>query len=919
MADETWDVSMLVSPPLGCRRKLFRTRSRSMSFPLLPPPAELTHSMSNLRAMSVDAMAEKVCQSDPPEKLHGQARLGRNVFAALVACFMGATDGLSLGSLLFPSSAEFPNHEYQALGMSIGLLTTLVANAGSLLGSEIRFGVAGASIPTVILLAEHFKTLGPGRCATIYFMVAVCSVLIGAGMWLVGKLRLARLVKACPFVIYGGFMAGTGAVLLQYALNLMVPDFVSLVEVESYSSLFLAKTLWQWLPGALGGAVMFALRAASRVSVSYIPQDLLIPVFLISEAFFFLVWMLWTGRGLEAAREEGLLFPVRMPPEPNFYRVWTMHFEHASQLDLSVFICPNFWLTVVNAACISVLTAVMNIFGTLTATQIRVDIDREMMLHGSYNMGCGALSGLPANMVMSFSVTCRALGADGRQFQALLLGFSACAFVAGGYVVALLPKLLPGSVLIWLSLELMAFWVWNSRRFLRVYEYCLVWIMVCLYVVVGTAPMMLFGFIAVLGIVQGQLASIPVIRSQKTLGHIRSSVLHTTCDTEYLNRRGAEAEVWTLGTGYLYFASMRQIVEELENFNTAHHLRFTSPSADSEELPDFAFSHAVSCEARPHPLYIIMNFDMVQQMECTAVSAFQEVLSVAKELGCTLILAHVQSSLILQMQNFGLPLAELHDQAPAAAGAAAPEQLLVAQNLDAAVEWVEEAFLRSYQPAPGHCRGHTHGNLREALSRAGLDMQSPLAGLHVDVHVWLDGYFPSYSPELLSELVPLLEIRKLQKGEVVYSAPKTKQATCRSSGMVYSAPKFQRQPRGGAWMSEGQAPPLLWLLLGSVEHIWNPENETEQSVRVFQDQNRLEAGSVFEKASILQRQGSWCAGPFSTARAFLANMAHPGTLRAVDCSTVAILPQAAYDKLSPGLRRLLNAYLLRKWPTYLHS
>ena len=61
-------------------------------------------------------------------------------------------------------------------------------------------------------------------------------------------------------------------------------------------------------------------------------QDLLIPVFLISEArsqetapiapidsvagpcwakaFFFLAWMLWTGRGLEDAREEGLLFPA---------------------------------------------------------------------------------------------------------------------------------------------------------------------------------------------------------------------------------------------------------------------------------------------------------------------------------------------------------------------------------------------------------------------------------------------------------------------------------------------------------------------------------------------------------------------------------------------------------------------------------
>ncbi|CAE7450936.1 YGR125W, partial [Symbiodinium necroappetens] len=415
------------------RGQKVKTRSRSMSFPLLPPPAELTHS-SNLRAMSVDAMAEKLCHSDPPEKLHGQARLGRNVFAALVACFMGATDGLSLGSLLFPSSAEFPNHEYQALGMSIGLLTTLVANAGSLLGSEIRFGVAGASIPTVIVLAEHFKTLGPGRCATIYFMAARGWKGSGGGVLFfdrsgdvaggqaalgaLGQGNVPSLPTACPFVIYGGFMAGTGAVLLQYALNLMVPGFVSpqpsLVEVDSYTALFLAETLWQWLPGALGGAAMFALRA-SRVRVgASIPQDLLIPVFLISEAFFFLAWMLWTGRGLEAARDEGLLFPVRMPSEgPNFYEVWTMHFEHASQLDLSVFICPNFWLTVVNAACISVLTAVMNIFGTLTATQIRVDIDREMMLHGSYNMGCGALSGLPANMVMSFSVTCRALGADG--------------------------------------------------------------------------------------------------------------------------------------------------------------------------------------------------------------------------------------------------------------------------------------------------------------------------------------------------------------------------------------------------------------------------------------------------------------------------------------------------------------------------
>ena len=41
--------------------------------------------------------------------------------------------------------------------------------------------------------------------------------------------------------------------------------------------------------------------------------------------------------------------------------------------------------------------------------------------------------------------------------------------------------------------------------------------MIVLYVVMGTAPMMLFGFIAVAGIVQGQLASIPVTPLQHLL------------------------------------------------------------------------------------------------------------------------------------------------------------------------------------------------------------------------------------------------------------------------------------------------------------------------------------------------------------------------------------------------------------------
>ncbi|CAK9023030.1 Uncharacterized protein C24H6.11c [Durusdinium trenchii] len=899
---KTWDVSTLISPNLQSRRRRLNFRSaKSLSLPLLPLSADEAkpERTSQVRALHADTLVVEACQAPAaPEALLGRARLVRNVFAALVACFMGATDGLSLGGLLFPSSPTYPNHDYQALGMSIGLLTTLVANAGSLMGSEIKFGVAGASIPTVIILAEYFKTLGPAKCATIYTMAAICTVLIGGCVWLVGHLRLARLVKACPFVIYGGFMAGTGAVLLQYALNLMTPGFASLVELGSYTCLFELKCLHEWLPGCLAGIGMFTLRARN-VKLPYISQDLLIPSILLAEAGVFFLWMLVSGTGLEAARGQGLLFPVQMPQHPVFYRIWTQHWQ-SEPVDWQEFLSPTFWLTVVNAACISALTAVMNIFGTASSTQIRVDIDQEMMLHGIYNMGSGLLSGLSANMVMSFSITCRTLGADGQQFQILLFIFSCLVFVSGDYVVAVLPKLLPGSVLVWLSLELMAFWVWDSLRFLRAYEYCLVWVMILMYVILGTAPMMLFGFISVAGIVQAQLATIPVLGSRQTLGKLRSPRLHTTCDREYLNR----AEVWRLRTAYLYFASMRQIVQALEHFSQQRHVSYRRhPSAGADDfpldLPEFSFSHVVSCEARAHPEYIILDLELVSQMESTAISAFQEVLSVANELGCSLILANVDESVYLQMRSFGLPILDLQDQIPTDASA-----LLMANTVEDALEMVEDAFLRKYQPAPGHCRGHTHFGIRSKLASS-VNPCSPLFGVWLDFHVWLESSYESYKPELLAQLEPFLEIRHLKQNDLLYEAPHFRH----SHGAQ------------GAWMTEAAEcrVPLVWLLQGGVDHLWNPHSETEQSVRAFQDMHRLTPKRPFEKARITETTGSWCAGPFSTMRAFLAQTAHPGTLIATDASTVAILRQEKYDELSTDLRKMLNAYLLRQWPIYVRT
>ncbi|CAJ1377135.1 unnamed protein product [Effrenium voratum] len=355
------------------------------------------------------------------------------------------------------------------------------------------------------------------------------------------------------------------------------------------------------------------------------------------------------------------------------------------------------------------------------------------------------------------------------------------------------------------------------------------------------------------------------------------------------------AEVWILGAAYLYFASMRQLVQALENFSSQRHVAYQSPkrAEKDEELPEFGFSHAVSCEARLSPEYIIIDLDVVRQMESTAVSAFQEILSVAKEQACVLILARPDPCVLQQMENFQLPLRRLHEApVPLPEDELGGDALLVAETLDQALEFVEESFLQAYQPAPGQCRGHDHSEIRRRLASF-VGPSLALHGVFLDFHVWLDGYFPSYHPQIFEHLAPFLEIRKLQEREVLYRAP-----------------PFRSLQRGGAWMCEaekGKEPPLVWLLQGGADHIWNPNSETEQSVRAFEDMYRLSPGSAFEKARIVEKRGSWCAGPFSTARAFLAGSAHPGTLISTDASTVAILRQQAFEELPGHLRRIVTA------------
>lgn len=74
-------------------------------------------------------------------------------------------------------------------------------------------------------------------------------------------------------------------------------------------------------------------------------------------------------------------------------------------------------------------------------------------------MFAGFMGALPGNVVMSFACTARKLGVPVRKskFGLILVLFSFLFFIYGDYIIAFLPKMIPGIVLTWLGIELLGF------------------------------------------------------------------------------------------------------------------------------------------------------------------------------------------------------------------------------------------------------------------------------------------------------------------------------------------------------------------------------------------------------------------------------------------------------------------------------
>lgn len=566
----------------------------------------------------------------------------QNTSSGLVVGALSVTLGISLAALIYGGDLE------PFLGRGIGLVllgSAVLALVVSALTSVPGMFANAQDAPAAVLgalsagLAAQFvggvALVGQERFLTTVVIVAGASLATGALFLVFGLFRLGNLVRYLPYPVLGGFMAGTGWLLLTGGIGIMSNVQPSLGYL---ADLFAPGMAVLWMPGL---ALAIALLIVTKVYRNF----LVWPGAILGATLLFYAVMLVTGGSVEAWRAQGLMlgqFPagsMLAPPSASELEAvrWSVVVSHLP--------------TIATVAFISLIALLLNAIGVEKSTGRKVDLNRELRAAGLGNLLGGSLGGTPGYQGLSFTVfninACS--GSRYSTFVAAMVVLACVLFGAG--LVALIPKAVLGGLVAYFGLKFLVEWLYQALFDLPVGEYLIVVVILGVIVAAGVLPGVGVGLALTVALFVISSSRIDAVRYAVGGADLHSRVTRSQAERAQLAVHGGEIMVVQL-QGFLFFGTATALLERLER----------------------------RVRLGPKVSFVILDFSRVSGVDSTGLATIGEAFQLGRTQGFRLLLSGVKPRMLgrLSTPKRGQP----HDSVPAHFA-----------NLDAALEHAEEKLL----------------------------------------------------------------------------------------------------------------------------------------------------------------------------------------------------------------------------------
>lgn len=649
---------------------------------------------------------------------------GALLFGGDLAPFLGQGIGLLLVSAIITATSvaltsACPGAIAGTQDTTVAVLTPLVASVAA------SVAVASTS-PTDPIPAQQF--------ATVVVLIGLNSVASGALLVGLGRLNLGRLIRYMPYPVVGGFLAGTGWLLLTGAITLTTgAPMMALLMGEGHR-------------GLLGLELSLGLGLGLWVLQRRYPSPWFFLAAVGAAVALFYGGLGGTGHSLTWAQDRGLLlgpFPggSLWPAAP-----WTLVGQvHWPSLGHHLVRLPALWL-------IDALALLLNLTGLELVRGQDLDLNRELQSAGGATMLSGLVGGISGFHALGDSALVYRLGTPRRVVGLAAAAVPVGALVIGAAPLAWVPKPVVGGLLVFLGLDFLLEWLVLKRSTLAGVELALVWAILLAIALRGVLTGVTLGLLAAMVIFVVDYSRLPPTRAPRNAAICPSPVQRSPSQRQFLRQAGQQVLILPL-EGVIFFGTAVQLSALL-----AQRLGQIS-------LPPLRF--------------VLLDFAAVRGLDASAVLSLTKLRQQATQGGAQLVFTGLATPQHNRLQRWGL-VAGLG--AMGTATELAPDQDNA--TLRDAVNALGQAhtpdlppgddLARLLAPTPPtllstarRCPVFTELPIGIAWCEAQLLAASPLRRQRfLPLPLQLEGYFPQ--PAQVATLMTYLQARTLRAGEVLF-------------------------------------------------------------------------------------------------------------------------------------------------------
>ncbi|MBL8063518.1 MAG: SLC26A/SulP transporter family protein [Anaerolineales bacterium] len=475
--------------------------------------------------------------------------------------------------------------------------------------------------------------------STVVGAIMLGSLLTGILFIILGRFKLSGFARYVPYPVVGGFLAGTGYLLVKGAFGVMADIPQKLANIPMF---FAPSVLWNWLPGILFGlALLFILRRFNHFLIT--------PGAVIAGAALFYLYLAVSGISIEQAGANGwLLGPF---PEGGLFQFFTL--ENLGMVQWSaIFGNAETYATLFGLSVISLL---LNASGLEVIYKQDIDLNRELVSAGGANI-LGGLIGFPVGyQTLGFTALPSRFGAKSRLVGISTGLFCALALFLGASFISYFPRFVMGGMLFFLGLSFLAEWLVDSYKLLPRMDYVLIWVMLIIIDRIGFLEAIGAGIVISSLLFVVSYGNVSVIKNMFSGATLHSRVERSQRNKSILSEKGRQIHILSL-QGFIFFGSIQRVLENVR-------ARMLAKGADEMK-------------------FLVVDFRQVKRLDSSAVFGVTRLKQLTESSGVTMIWSDLDDDVLKQMKRGDLLQGE-------------SDTFSIQPTLDHALEWCENKILAS--------------------------------------------------------------------------------------------------------------------------------------------------------------------------------------------------------------------------------